>query len=83
MMRIRSLTKLLTDVREKIPIYFKNWWTELQALLENKAGTLRTCTSIIFLINFRIKGDQRFANDFSGKKHDVSFSLIKNSLLCC
>lgn len=67
MMRIKSLTKLVTDVREKIPIYFKNWWTDLQALLENKAGTLRTRTSIIFLINFRIKVDQRFANDFSGK----------------
>lgn len=52
MIRIKGLTELLTDIREKIPIYFHSWWTELQALVENKAGTLRTYTSIILLINF-------------------------------
>lgn len=50
MMRIKSLTELLSDVREKIPICFNSRWTELQALVENKAGILRTRTSIIFLI---------------------------------
>jgi len=48
-----SLSELLTDIREKLPIYFNSWGTELQALVENKAGALRMCTSIIFLINFK------------------------------
>lgn len=53
MMRIKGLAELLNDIREKIPIYFNNRWAELQALVEDKASALRTCTSIIFLINFK------------------------------